>query len=192
LKDRGKGRSFSSFILRSDLRFEESAGVQMTLLNVIWRVISGMRRRRVRVSLAKSTSQVATASWIERMMTKLWEKSHSTTSGNLCESSNYSSYDCGTCKRGSMSDECSKAMKLSDLLLSSQPKSRQVLQYSSTATTILKPSGRGSLDLITISRLHALLLQRSAQLAKKMDMMEACKGHGQQHEVGSVVGHVHF
>lgn len=78
MKDRGKGRSFSSFILRSDLRFEESAGVQMTLLNVIWRVISGMRRRRVRVSLAKSTKVVATASWIERMMTKLWEKSHST------------------------------------------------------------------------------------------------------------------
>jgi len=38
-------------------------------------------------------------------------------------------------------------------------------------------------DLITTSRLHAsLLLQRSAQFTKKMDMMDGCQGHGRQHE----------
>ncbi len=47
-------------------------------------------------------------------------------------------------------------------------------------------------DLITISRLHVSLLQRRAQFGNWMDMMEACKGHGRQHEAGSVVGHVHF
>jgi len=63
---------------------------------------------------------------------------------NPCGTSNDPSCDCNTLEYGTMSDECSEAMKLSDLLPSSRGNSGQVLQDSSAATTVVKPSGDAS------------------------------------------------